>query len=65
MAKKIDQKKKKKPRKSTQLNIGPICVFLKFPYWNLNPLVHQNVTVFGNGAFNEVIKLTWGHVGGP
>ena len=26
--------------------------------------LHLNVTVFGDRAFKEVIKITWGHKGG-
>ena len=30
-----------------------------------SPLVPQNETIFKNQVFKEIIKLKWGHEGGP
>lgn len=39
-----------------------MCPFKKkkknFLYWRLNP---RNVTIFGDGAFKEVMKVKWSH----
>jgi hypothetical protein len=32
---------------------------------NSKPPVHQNVTIFGNGTFKEVIKVKRGYLGKP
>lgn len=48
--------------------IGWIVLFLPTPQficWSLNPLVSQNVTVFGDSPFKEVIKLNQGCQSGP
>ena len=37
------------------------CVPLKFICWKSQTPVPQNVTLFGNKVFADVIKLRWGH----
>lgn len=46
----------------TQISTLPIFIDMATI---LTPSTPQNVTVFGDRAFKERIKVKWGHIGGP